>query len=117
LEEGRVRFRWRDSRDGNQIKEMSLDAVEFIRRFLLHVLPGGFVKIRHFGFLSNRNRKTMVQHCRKLLPPLSVVTTPVRTEERVCPICKIGHMHLIPSSGGPPLASAVAPQPARLDSS
>jgi len=52
LEEGRVRFRWRDSRHGNQIKEMSLDAVEFIRRFLLHVLPGGFVKIRHFGFLS-----------------------------------------------------------------
>jgi hypothetical protein len=43
LEEGHVRFRWRDSRDANQIKEMSLDAVEFIRRFLLHVLPGGFV--------------------------------------------------------------------------
>jgi hypothetical protein len=53
LEAGRVRFRWRDSKSGNQIKEMSLDAVEFIRRFLLHVLPSGFVKIRHFGFLSN----------------------------------------------------------------
>ena len=66
---GRVRFRWRDSQDHNQIKETSLDAVEFIRRFLLHVLPSGFVKIRHFGFLSNRNRKKMVQHCRELLPP------------------------------------------------
>jgi len=69
LENGRVRFRWRDSQDHNQIKEMSLEAVEFIRRFLLHVLPSGFVKIRHFGFLSNRNRKKMVQHCRGLLPP------------------------------------------------
>src|SRR5439155_26412216 len=66
LEAGRVRFRWRDSKSGNQIKEMSLDAVEFIRRFLLHVLPSGFLKIRHFGFLSNRNRKAMVQHCRNL---------------------------------------------------
>jgi hypothetical protein len=117
LEEGRVRFRWRDSRDGTQIKEMSLDAVEFIRRFLLHVLPGGFVKIRHFGFLSNRNRKTTVQHCRKLLPSFSVLATPVRIEERLCPICQIGHMHLIPSSGTPPLASTVAPQSAPLDSS
>lgn len=67
-----MRFRWRDSQDHNQIKEMSLDAVEFIRRFLLHILPGGFVKIRHFGFLSNRNRKAMVQLCRELLPPWAV---------------------------------------------
>src|ERR1019366_8223328 len=79
LEEGRVRFRWRDSRDGNRIKEMSLDGVEFIRRFLLHVLPGGFVKIRHYGFLSNRNRKAMVEHCRSLLPPSPVVLTVVPT--------------------------------------
>jgi hypothetical protein len=56
IQDGRVYFKWRDSRKGNQIKETSLDAVEFIRRFLLHVLPSGFVKIRHFGFLSNRNR-------------------------------------------------------------
>ena len=117
LEEGRVRFRWRDSRDGNQIKEMSLDAVEFIRRFLLHVLPGGFVKIRHLGFLSNRNRNAMVQHCRKLLPPLPVTPTVVRTEEHLCPICKIGHMHLIPSPSAHPLANAAAPRPAPLDSS
>jgi len=50
-EYGRVHFRWRDSQHGNEVKEMSLEAVEFIRRFLLHVLPSGFVKIRHFGFL------------------------------------------------------------------
>jgi hypothetical protein len=45
LEQGRVRFRWRDPQDNNQIKKMSLDAVEFIRRFLLHILPGGFYSI------------------------------------------------------------------------
>ena len=96
---------------------MSLDAVEFIRRFLLHVLPGGFVKIRHFGFLSNRNRDAMVEHCRKLLPPSPVVPTVVRTEEHLCPICKIGHMHLVPSPNAPLLASIAAPRPVPLDSS
>jgi hypothetical protein len=105
LEEGRVRFRWRDSRDGNQIKEMSLDGVEFIRRFLLHVLPGGFVKIRHFGFLSNRNRKAMVQHCRNLLPPSPIVLAVVRAAEHLCPICKIGHLHFVSSPSASPLAS------------
>jgi hypothetical protein len=55
LADGRVTFRWRDSRDGNKQKLMTLDAVEFIRRYLLHVLPCGFVKIRRFGFLANRN--------------------------------------------------------------
>lgn len=95
MEEGRVRFRWRDSRNGNQIKEMSLDAVEFIRRFLMHVLPSGFVKIRHFGFLSNRNRKTMVQHCRRLLPPsLMLIRAPAKP--RLCPVCHTGHLHLVP---------------------
>ena len=65
LKEGRVRFRWRDSRDGNRVKEMSLDAVEFIRRFLMHVLPAGFVKIRHFGFpfesLAKADGRTLPQ--------------------------------------------------------
>jgi len=117
LEEGRVRFRWRDSRDGNQMKEMSLDAVEFIRRFLLHVLPAGFVKIRHFGLLSNRNRKAMVAHCRKLLPPLSVAPTMVRAQDPLCPICKIGHMHFIPSPATPRSANTIARRPATLDSS
>ena len=118
LEEGRVRFRWRDSQDNNQIKEMSLDAVEFIRRFLLHVLPGGFVKIRHFGFLSNRNRQTMVQRCRELLPasaPLPVVT---ERPEPVCPVCGVGHLHVIePRSTAPLHPSAVPHQTPQLDSS
>jgi hypothetical protein len=95
LKDGRVRFRWRDSQDHNQIKEMSLDAVEFIRRLLLHILPGGFVKIRHFGFRSNRNRKAMVLLCRKLLPPLAVTPAMIERREPLCPVCKIGHLHVI----------------------
>jgi Putative transposase/Transposase zinc-binding domain len=95
MEQGRVRFRWRDSKDHNQIKEMSLDAIEFIRRFLLHVLPSGFVKIRHFGFLSNRNRRTLVEHCRKLLPPWTAPPEIVEPYQPVCPVCGIGHLHVV----------------------
>jgi hypothetical protein len=58
LENGRVSFDWKDYADHSRTKTMSLDAVEFIRRFLLHVLPSGLVRIRHFGFLANRVRKT-----------------------------------------------------------
>jgi hypothetical protein len=97
LDQGRVRFRWRDSKDHNQMKEMSLDAIEFIRRFLLHVLPCGFVKIRHFGFLSNRNRRAMVQRCRELLPPWTPSANGFEQYEAICPVCKIGHLHVIKS--------------------
>jgi len=95
LENGRVHLRWRDSQQNNQIKEMSLDAVEFIRRFLLHVLPDGFVKIRHFGFLANRNRKNLVQHCRELLPQALAVVVTLESYLPLCPICKMGHLHVI----------------------
>jgi hypothetical protein len=92
---GRVRFRWRDSQDHNQIKETALEAVEFIRRFLLHVLPSGFVKIRHFGFLSNRNRQIMVQHCRDLLPSAWAIPPLIERPEPRCPVCGIGHLRLV----------------------
>ena len=95
LDHGQVRFRWRDSQDHNQIKEMSLDAVEFIRRFLLHVLPSGFVKIRHYGFLSNRNRKKIIQRCRQLLPPFAPATLAVEPQQPLCPVCRAGHLHVI----------------------
>ncbi len=64
LEDGRVRFHWKDYAHGNAQKTMTLDAAEFIRRFLLHVLPTGFMKIRHYGFLANRNRREMVSLAR-----------------------------------------------------
>ena len=67
MEEGKVSFSWKDYADGNKTKIMTLAVFEFIRRFLLHVLPHGFVKIRHFGFLSNRNRKAALELCRSLL--------------------------------------------------
>jgi hypothetical protein len=107
LEAGRVRFRWRDSRNQNQIQEMSLDAVEFIRRFLIHVLPSGFVKIRHFGFLSNRNRKVMVHHCRSLLPPAVVLIGRSNLKQRLCPVCHTGHLHFV--SVDAPAGVAVIP--------
>lgn len=118
LQNGRVHFRWRDSRDHNQIKETSLEAVEFIRRFLLHVLPSGFVKIRHFGFLSNRNRKKMVQHCRQLLPLSSAEAIVIQPRAPVCPVCRVGHLHVI-DWGRRPMSIAAAPchQAAALDSS
>jgi len=56
-----------DSKDGKRLKVMSLEAVEFIRRFLLHILPPGFVKIRHFGFLANRHRAATLTLCRQHL--------------------------------------------------
>jgi hypothetical protein len=66
LEDGRVTFRYRNRNDNDTIKLMSLDASEFIRRFLLHILPDGFMKIRHYGILSNRNRNSKLRQCNKI---------------------------------------------------
>ena len=62
-----VRFRWRDYADGNKVKVMRLEADEFIRRFLLHVLPHGFTRLRHYGLLANRFRAGKLARCRTLL--------------------------------------------------
>ena len=62
-----VRFRWRDYAHGNKVKVMTLDASEFIRRFLLHVLPRGFTRLRHYGVLANRGRARKLALCRDLL--------------------------------------------------
>ncbi|MFT9497904.1 IS91 family transposase [Anaerosolibacter sp.] len=67
LENGQVTFWWRDYRDGNKKKLMTLTAEEFIRRFLMHILPSRFVKIRHYGILSNRNRKIKIAKCRVMM--------------------------------------------------
>jgi hypothetical protein len=98
--DGRVTFRWRDSRDGNKQKLMTLDAVEFIRRYLLHVLPCGFVKIRRFGFLANRNRRASLALCRTLLGSRPAPVQPITPErhraiERRCPLCHEGRMVVI----------------------
>jgi hypothetical protein len=98
-EEGRVRFRWRDYRAANKPKAMTLEAEEFIRRFLLHVLPKGFRRIRHFGFLANACRGTKLARIRAALqaPEPPSPAKPVDYRERyailtgdridLCPIC------------------------------
>ena len=67
IEEGKVRFRWKDYRNSNRRKTMTLAADEFIRRFLLHVLPKGFQRIRYYGFLANRYCEQKLARCRQLL--------------------------------------------------
>jgi|ERR1051326_4471833 hypothetical protein len=101
MRNGQVTFRWRDSADGNQQKVITLEAVDFIHRFLLHVLPSGFVKIRHFGFLANRNRREALRLCRSFLPvppdpSLTLLTeTQRRAAERKCPLCHTGTLHIV----------------------
>src|SRR5258708_5313302 len=91
LENGQVRFRLRDSRHDNRSSVMPLDPTEFIRRFLLHVLPAGFVKIRHFGLLANRNRRQALALCRIHLHATTPDTSTLLTEpqrsalNRSCP--------------------------------
>jgi hypothetical protein len=105
LEHGKVRFRWKDYANGNRQRTMTLDAVEFLRRFLLHVLPRRFMRIRYYGFLANRHRKEKVALCRKLLglpeeTSTSTSETPEETTEEstdsesstLCPVCKKGRM-------------------------
>jgi Putative transposase/Transposase zinc-binding domain len=70
---GQVTFRWRDSAHHNKKRVMTLHVNEFLRRFLLHVLPPGFVRIRHFGFLSTRKRSTLLPLCFRLLGATAVV--------------------------------------------
>jgi hypothetical protein len=67
VEAGKVFFRWKDYAEGNRQKVMALEAVEFIRRFLLHVVPSGFVRIRHYGLQANRVRAENLARCRALL--------------------------------------------------
>jgi putative transposase/transposase-like zinc-binding protein len=94
LEDGSVAFRWRDSAHGNQQRVMSLPVDEFLRRFLLHLLPRGFVRIRYFGFLAHRRRKQMLPLCRELIqaqsapaaPPPVVADSP-RASFWMCPAC------------------------------
>jgi hypothetical protein len=99
LDNGKVSFRWRDSADNNQQKVMTLEAVEFIRRYLQHVLPAGFVKIRHFGFLANACRKVGLSLARKLagMPVLPDLLTPRQKDaiDRRCPACGIGSLCIL----------------------
>src|SRR5882757_4410654 len=67
LADGRVSFQWKDYAHGGRQGIMTLDAVEFVRRFLMHVLPSGFVRVRHYGLLANRHRQEKLARCRELI--------------------------------------------------
>lgn len=108
LDAGQVTFQWKDYRHHNRLRNMTLAADEFIRRFLLHTLPPGFQRIRHYGFLANAHRRHKLALCRRLLtadptallpPPVAVPSAPASTlidnSRLLCPLCRHGLMRLI----------------------
>jgi hypothetical protein len=105
LEDGEVKFHWKDYAHGGGQKTMALKAPEFIRRFLLHVLPSGFVRIRHYGFLANRVCREKLALCRALLgaeESSEPATEPKPTVEgepaaSACPACGAGRMVIVAS--------------------
>lgn len=108
LENGQVTFHWKDYARGGRPGAMTLEATEFIRRFLLHVLPSGFVRIRYFGFLANRFRARNLALCRELLDqrptaaaerrPQALAGTDAPSRDmtaRRCPLCQEGRMRIL----------------------
>ena len=102
-----VTFKWRDYKDNNIMKEMTVTIEEFIRRFLLHILPPHFMKIRYYGILGNRNKKKKLLKCKiltrtkiykkKKLPAIELLKQTLGKDFNLCPSCKKGHM-LIPNT-------------------
>jgi hypothetical protein len=93
--EGKVTFRWRDSAHHNEQKLLTLALDEFLRRFLLHVLPKGFVRIRHFGFLANRKRASTLPLCFQLLG------TEPQSQQAVSSTNEVSPLRRCPKCGGP----------------
>ena len=108
LDHGHVTFRWRDSAHGNKKKPMTLSVDEFLRRFLLHVLPRGFVRIRNLGFLANRRRASLLPICFELLRHLTEDKPPGSAAFRWSTSILVA----LPRSAGQPCASSNGfPQP------
>lgn len=113
LENGNITFSYRDRRNGDTLKEMTLKSEEFIRRFLLHILPGSYTRIRYFGFLTNRSRRKNLSRCRYLLglshelPQLPQQTSSELLNHLIgkditkCPRCKTQTLTIIPLSPRP----------------
>ena len=120
IDDGVVCFRWKDYAHHNQAKVMALPAEEFLRRFLLHVLPSGFMRIRHFGLLANRRRAATLARCRTLLElaapvEVNVCDSPRASDDarpsataapQLCPMCGGGPVRIVeilgPMRGIPP---------------
>jgi len=107
LRDGQVSFRYKDYADRQQSKILTLQTPEFIRRFLLHTLPRGFVRIRYYGFLANRQRNERLEHCRRLLggepeptpaaDDKALLTKAPEPQDtcRKCPACQLGKLVII----------------------
>ena len=93
--EGKITFRWRDYTHGNQTRTMTLEADEFLRRFLLHVLPTSFVRIRYFGLLANRHRAQLLQCCRYYLQTLALPPSSTTGAAHRCQHCHHGTMRRV----------------------
>ncbi len=120
---GAVTFAWKDYADGGKEKVLTLDAVEFARRFRAHILPPRFVKIRHYGILSNRNRQAKIAQCKLLLPEASPVESktvsseqPAAPPARRCPYCESERVLLITTTH-PPKRRTLLPPPQITDTS
>src|SRR5665647_2931023 len=102
IDNNSVSFKWRDYKDNSKWKVMNVSAFEFIRRFLIHILPPRFMKIRHYGLLGNRNKSTKLILCKKLtftkilkkekLPLLELIKKLIGKDFSICPACGIGHL-------------------------
>lgn len=100
---GTVAFTYKDYSDGNRLKTLSLSGIEFLRRFLLHVLPQGFTKIRHFGLLANNRRRRCVQLAKAALensplrfqPKPSCTSLPSPSHSMVCPHCQANALRCV----------------------
>ena len=111
---GNISFKWRDFKDRSREKVMTLTADEFIRRFLLHILPPGFTKIRHYGFLASAVKKTKLALCKRLTGvkiTYAVKLTAVQLMEKLtgrdislCPYCGLGHFASSASRAPPNVA-------------
>jgi len=129
-QDGKVTFRYKDYAHESQQRMMTVPASEFIRRFLLHVLPDGFMRIRHYGYLANRHRREKLATCRRLLGCAAPTAAPTDLEESegepceddnvaeatvCCPACKTGRMRIIDTFGRlpRPCHGPLAPLPSR----
>jgi hypothetical protein len=121
MDEQTVSFRWKDYAHGNRPRTMTLDAAEFLRRFLLHAVPTGFMRIRHFGIFANRVRGGNLETCRRLLIEAELKesqTSPLLAEDAgqahvCCPACGRGRMIPGPNLSAPQIRGVIL----RLDSS
>ena len=91
ISNNQITFEYKDYKDDSKIKTMTISAEEFIRRFLLHVLPNRFIKIRHYGILSNRSKKTIIKLCRILIGTKVngnfSINVKRKLKEFICPVC------------------------------